>query len=80
MFNNNIDLSLAAYNAGENLVRRLGRIPAYEETINYVRTVTRRYNEKLKYVQNREEKGLTQTFRYTDAAGVLHLTNIPPVR
>ncbi|MEJ2112088.1 MAG: transglycosylase SLT domain-containing protein, partial [Acidobacteriota bacterium] len=24
MFNNNLDLSLAAYNAGENLVRRLG--------------------------------------------------------
>ena len=77
MFNNNLDLSLAAYNAGENLVQRLGRIPGYEETINYVRSVTRRYEERR---ERTEEKPVeSPTYRYVDAKGVLHLTNIPPV-
>jgi soluble lytic murein transglycosylase-like protein len=38
-FNGNIDLALAGYNAGENLVQRLGRIPAIPETTNYVRKI-----------------------------------------
>jgi soluble lytic murein transglycosylase-like protein len=76
MFDNDLNLSLAAYNAGENLVKRLGRIPGYEETINYVRSVTRRYVERRKSVQQQENR----TYRYVDAGGVLHLTNIPPSR
>lgn len=36
---NDIDLSLAAYNAGEEAVRRAKGIPNFPETINYVRTV-----------------------------------------
>ena len=40
MFDNNLDLALAAYNAGENAVKKYGnRIPPYEETQNYVRKV-----------------------------------------
>jgi hypothetical protein len=39
MFGGNVDLSLAAYNAGENLVARLGKIPPYAETQNYVRKI-----------------------------------------
>jgi len=42
-FNGNLDLSLAAYNAGENLVERLGRIPPIVETANYVRKVRASY-------------------------------------
>ena len=42
-FNGNLDLSLAAYNAGENLVERLGRIPPIPETTNYVRLVRANY-------------------------------------
>jgi soluble lytic murein transglycosylase-like protein len=38
-FDGDMDLSLAAYNAGENLVGRLGRIPNIPETVNYVRKV-----------------------------------------
>ncbi len=34
-----VRLSLAAYNAGETPVRRLGRIPPYRETQSYVRKV-----------------------------------------
>src|SRR5262249_61775813 len=46
-FKGNLDLSLAAYNAGENLVERLGRIPAIPETTDYVRKVRSIYGKKL---------------------------------
>lgn len=40
MFKNNLRLALAAYNAGENAVKKYGnRIPPYPETQNYVRKV-----------------------------------------
>jgi len=80
MFDNDLELSLAAYNAGENLVRRLGKMPSYQETIDYVSSVTGKYKKKLKDSQEREAMNLTRTFRYTDSTGVLHLTNIPPNR
>jgi len=50
MFEGNIDLSLAAYNAGENLVARLGRIPPYPETRNYVRKIRALYTKPSSYV------------------------------
>jgi hypothetical protein len=45
MFEGNVDLSLAAYNAGENLVARLGKIPPYPETRNYVRKIRAVYSK-----------------------------------
>ena len=35
----NLDLMIAAYNAGENAVERVGRVPQIRETIDYVRKV-----------------------------------------
>jgi soluble lytic murein transglycosylase-like protein len=43
LFNNDLRLSLAAYNAGENLVYELGSIPPYRETVDYVRKVLNFY-------------------------------------
>jgi soluble lytic murein transglycosylase-like protein len=43
LFDNDIRLSLAAYNAGENLVGELRSIPPYRETIDYVRKVLSYY-------------------------------------
>ena len=78
-FDNNLTLSLAAYNAGENLVQRLGRVPEIRETRNYVSSVTRHYGKSDISAQPLETARVPSTFRYVDEAGVLHLTNIPPV-
>ena len=43
LFNNDLRLSLAAYNAGENLVSELRSIPPYQETVDYVRRVLNYY-------------------------------------
>ena len=77
-FDNNLVLSLAAYNAGENLVQRLGRVPEIKETRDYVKLVTQRYGKTDLDIQAREEKMRRQTYRYIDDSGILHLTNIPP--
>ena len=39
LFDNDVRLSLAAYNAGENLVGELRSIPPYRETVDYVKRV-----------------------------------------
>jgi soluble lytic murein transglycosylase-like protein len=43
LFNNDLRLSLAAYNAGENLVSELRTIPPYRETVDYIRRVQSYY-------------------------------------
>lgn len=43
-FDGNLSLSLAAYNAGPELVQRLGRVPSIKETRDYVRRVLSLYN------------------------------------
>lgn len=46
LFNNDLDLVLAAYNAGENAVIRSGnRIPSYPETVAYVPKVVGYYRK-----------------------------------
>ncbi len=46
MFKNDLVLALAAYNAGENAVKRHGyKIPPYEETRNYINKVLKYYKE-----------------------------------
>lgn len=41
LFDNDLELALAAYNSGPNTVKRYGGIPPYEETRNYVERVKR---------------------------------------
>ena len=76
-FNNDLTLSLAAYNAGENLVQRLGRVPEYKETRNYIQSVTGRLEKKDPEQAAEEEPKNPPTYRFVDESGVLHLTNIP---
>lgn len=78
-FDNNLILSLAAYNAGENLVQRLGCVPAIKETHDYIHFITQRYGKRQLDDYTSEARANPSTFRYIDEAGVLHLTNIPPI-
>jgi soluble lytic murein transglycosylase-like protein len=49
LFNDDLRLSLAAYNAGENLVSELRSIPPYRETVDYVRKVLIYYQSYKNY-------------------------------
>lgn len=44
-FSGNMELALAAYNAGPNAVIAYGQIPPYPQTVNYVRKVMRLYRD-----------------------------------
>jgi soluble lytic murein transglycosylase-like protein len=45
LFNGDIELTLAGYNAGEGAVMRYGGIPPYPETIDYVKRVLAYYRD-----------------------------------
>ena len=87
-FKGNLDLSLAAYNAGENLVERLGRIPSIPETANYVRKIRAMYKTKSTPVVASALPTATmaaasvpetpQIFKTVDARGIVHFSNIEP--
>lgn len=47
-FHGDLDLALAAYNAGPGAVERWGGVPPYRETINYVSNVKRTYEQSLR--------------------------------
>ncbi len=80
-FNNNLHLCLAAYNAGENLVLRLGQVADIKETRDYVKAVLARYAQSKELsAQLQDKPKYPSTFRFVDDEGVLHLTNIPPLR
>ena len=83
-FNGDLDLSIAAYNAGENLVQRLGRIPSIAETRNYVRKVRSIYKPSPKPAPITEvaaapaEQAPARIYRTVDQRGVVHFSNIEP--
>lgn len=61
MFNNRLDLALAAYNAGEGtVIRYANRIPPYRETQMYVRDVLAKYNEWRSYTLASDSTGETR--------------------
>ncbi len=92
-FSGNIDLALAGYNAGENLVERLGRIPPIPETTNYVRKIRAVYKRSSAPVVipaamiataiappavEPSKETSSQIFRIVDERGVAHFSNIEP--
>ncbi len=79
LFGGDLNLSLAAYNAGEHSVQRSGGIPAIPETQNYVRKVTSIYqtgDAPMAAKATSKEPPKTLITRYVDEYGVVHYTNV----
>jgi len=78
LFGGDLNLSLAAYNAGEHSVQRSGGIPAIPETQNYVRKVTSLYQNgdaPMAAKAASKEPPKLLIIRYVDEYGVVHYTN-----
>ena len=93
-FDGDIELALASYNAGENLVEKLGRVPSITETRNYVRKISTTYRAHLNATTAKasdtsaasvaESAAVVQPtpeqiYRTVDQRGVIHFSNIGPV-
>jgi len=80
LFGGDLALSLAAYNAGENAVLRRGGIPWIAETQSYVRKVTELYSPRTRVPPAKEQKARepykAPIYRYVDAYGVVHFSNV----
>ncbi|MFQ5720118.1 MAG: lytic transglycosylase domain-containing protein [Acidobacteriota bacterium] len=70
-YEGDVDLALAAYNAGAGAVRRHGGVPPYQETRRYVERVRRIYDGPGRVVRRREFT------RYVDGSGTLVITQFP---
>jgi len=84
LFDNDLSLTVAAYNAGENAVQRFRGIPRYTETQNYVRKVLALYNGQTSYTP---WKGTRRAvikprtvvyYKFVDEKGITHYTTAPP--
>jgi len=72
-YNGNVDLTLAAYNAGEGAVRRSAGVPRYSETQNYVRRITNLYYGGFDLTPSGPAHDPVRVQR--DARGVLYISN-----
>lgn len=68
LFEGKTSLVLAAYNAGQEAVKKFNGIPPYPETKNYIQTVMSRYSSPT-------IKQKTIIYRFYDSSGRLVLTN-----
>jgi len=73
-YGGNVQLSLAAYNAGQGAVARSSGIPRFAETQNYVRRITRLYGgaEGSSYFSSASQEPVKVE---RDARGVLYISN-----
>jgi len=91
-FNGNIELSLAAYNAGENVVARFGRVPPIQETQDYVRKIRAMYKQSSAAVAKENAPKLEASavvpapaetappppviYKTVDERGIVHFSNM----
>jgi soluble lytic murein transglycosylase-like protein len=72
-YGGDVNLTLAAYNAGEGAVARSAGIPHFAETQNYVRKITNLYNGRFDLTPSGGSREPVRVQR--DARGVLYISN-----
>lgn len=72
-YNGDVNLTLAAYNAGSGAVARSAGVPHYAETQNYVRRITNLYYGGFDFTPSGASKDPVKVQR--DARGVLYISN-----
>lgn len=74
----NLELVLAGYNAGEEAVRKYGNeIPPYRETQQYVKRVLSLYTP---FAATYRKTASATIYRYVNKDGVVTFTNVPKVK
>lgn len=76
LFNGNLALALAAYNAGPKTVQKVGRVPSISETLNYVRNVMRDYQGSFEFTKAQRDI----IYKIVHPDGTLFFTNVPHLR
>jgi soluble lytic murein transglycosylase-like protein len=72
-YGGDVNLTLAAYNAGSGAVARSAGIPRYAETQNYVRRITNLYYGGFDFARSGASRDPVKVQR--DARGVLYISN-----
>jgi soluble lytic murein transglycosylase-like protein len=70
LYNGRTDLVLAAYNAGQEAVKKYNGIPPYRETRNYISKIMKRFGYDKEYI-----KGKTVIYKFYDKDGKLWMTD-----
>ena len=76
-YREDIPLTLAAYNAGEDAVEKNNGVPPYPETRQYVRRVMSYMGMNYQFYSSRNS---SRVFKYTSPEGRVILTDAPPSR
>lgn len=70
LYNRRTDYVLAAYNAGQEAIKKYGGIPPYPETKNYIEKIKASYPKSFITMR-------TKIYKFYDDSGKLILTNTP---
>jgi hypothetical protein len=70
LYDGKTDLVLAAYNAGQEAVKKYDGIPPYRETRNYISKIMKRFGYDKEYI-----KGRTIIYKFYDKNGKLWMTD-----
>ncbi len=77
-YNHNIPLTLAAYNAGEEAVKKYGGVPPYRETREYVKRVMAYMGKPFVESASKKIKSSTTIYQYVTADGKRMISDTYP--